>query len=47
MKPLDKVVESTNKYIETMPKAMRKRYGQFFTSKKTACLLYTSPSPRD
>ncbi len=39
MKPLDKVVESTNKYIETMPKAMRKRYGQFFTSKKTAVFM--------
>ena len=33
MKLLDRVVESTTEYIETMPKTLRKKYGQFFTSK--------------
>lgn len=39
MKLLDKVVESTTEYIETMSKAMRKKYGQFFTSKETAIFM--------
>lgn len=39
MKLLDRVVESTTEYIETMPKAMRKKYGQFFTSKETAVFM--------
>lgn len=33
---LDSVVERTNKYIDSMPKNERKKYGQFFTSKETA-----------
>ena len=33
---LEKVIESTNKYIDTMPKKERKNYGQFFTSMETA-----------
>ena len=33
---LDKVIESTNGYIDTMPKKERKKYGQFFTSMETA-----------
>ena len=33
---LDKVRESTNGYIDTMPKKERKKYGQFFTSMETA-----------
>lgn len=36
---IDQVVESTNKYIEQMPKALRKKYGQFFTSKETAVFM--------
>ena len=33
MKILDYAVQATNEYIEQMPKALRKKYGQFFTSK--------------
>lgn len=33
---LDKIVESTEQYMEDMPKSERKSYGQFFTSKETA-----------
>ena len=33
---LEKIIEHTNKYIESMPKKERKKYGQFFTSMKTA-----------
>ena len=33
---LDYVIERTNKYIDSMPKKERKKYGQFFTSKDTA-----------
>lgn len=32
MKIIDYVIESTNKYIEQMPKEIRKKNGQFFTS---------------
>ena len=39
MKLLDRVVESTTEYIETMPKTLRKKYGQFFTSKETAVFM--------
>lgn len=39
MKLLDRVVESTTEYIENMPKTMRKKYGQFFTSKETAMFM--------
>ena len=38
-KLLDRVVVSTTEYIDTMPKALRKKYGQFFTSKKTAVFM--------
>ena len=33
---LEKVIERTNEYIESMPKIKRKKYGQFFTSLETA-----------
>ena len=33
---MKKFFELTNKYIESMPKKERKKYGQFFTSMKTA-----------
>ena len=33
---LDCIIECTNKYIDSMPKKERKKYGQFFTSKETA-----------
>ena len=33
---LEKIIEHTNKYIESMPKKERKKYGQFLTSMKTA-----------
>lgn len=33
---LEKIVERTNEYIESMPKTERKKYGQFFTSMETA-----------
>lgn len=33
---LDTIIERTNRYIESMPKKERKKYGQFFTSKETA-----------
>ncbi len=39
MNLLDKVVKSTTEYIEKMPKALRKKYGQFFTSKETAVFM--------
>lgn len=46
MKILDYAVQATNEYIEQMPKALRKKYGQFFTSKETAVFmagLFTIP----
>lgn len=39
MSLLDYVWESTIKYLETFPKAERKKYGQFFTSKETASFM--------
>lgn len=33
---LDYIIKCTNKYIASMPKKERKKYGQFFTSKETA-----------
>ena len=33
---LEKMIELTNEYIESMPKKERKKYGQFFTSMETA-----------
>ncbi len=41
---LDYIIERTNKYINSIPKNERKKYGQFFTSKETArfmASLYT------
>ena len=43
---LEYIIERTNRYIDSMPKKERKKYGQFFTSKETACFmagLYTIP----
>lgn len=43
---LDYIIDRTNKYIENMPKKERKKFGQFFTSKETACFmadLYSIP----
>ena len=39
MKLLDFVIQTTNKYIDEMPKSQRKKYGQFFTSKETAVFM--------
>ena len=39
MKALDFVADATKRYIEQMPKAQRKKYGQFFTSKETAAFM--------
>ena len=33
---LEKIIERTNQYIDSMPKKERKIYGQFFTSMETA-----------
>lgn len=33
---LEKIIELTNQYIDSMPKKERKKYGQFFTSMETA-----------
>ena len=33
---LEKIIELTNEYIESMPKKERKKNGQFFTSMETA-----------
>lgn len=33
---LEKIIERTNLYIDTMPKKERKKYGQFFTGMETA-----------
>ena len=44
---LEKVIELTNEYIESMPKKERKKYGQFFTSMETArfmARLYNIPA---
>ena len=39
MKIIDYVIESTSKYIEQMPKKVRKKNGHFFTSKETALFM--------
>ncbi|MGN0483514.1 MAG: Eco57I restriction-modification methylase domain-containing protein [Lachnospiraceae bacterium] len=44
---LEKIMERTSEYIETMPKEERKKYGQFFTSIETARFmagLYSIPT---
>lgn len=39
MSMIDYVIAATTEYIEHMPKSMRKKYGQFFTSKETAIFM--------
>lgn len=39
MNSLDYVINATTKYIEKIPKSLRKQYGQFFTSKETAIFM--------
>lgn len=39
MNLLDSAIRATTEYIEHMPKSQRKKYGQFFTSKKTAIFM--------
>lgn len=39
MRLLDFAIQTTNRYIEKMPKTQRKKYGQFFTSKETAVFM--------
>ena len=36
---LDFAINATTEYIDHMPKSQRKKYGQFFTSKKTAAFM--------
>lgn len=36
---LDYICKRTNEYIDDMPKLLRKKYGQFFTSKETAMFM--------
>ena len=36
---INNAVKRTTEYIETMPKALRKSYGQFFTSKETTVFM--------
>lgn len=38
-KLLDYVTQRTIEYIEKMPKSLRKKYGQFFTSSETASFM--------
>lgn len=39
MSMIDFVADATTEYIGQMPKAQRKKYGQFFTSKETAAFM--------
>lgn len=39
MKMIDYIYDETIKYIDSMPKSKRKKYGQFFTSKETAVFM--------
>ena len=39
MSMIDHIIQVTNEYIAHMPKSMRKKYGQFFTSKETAVFM--------
>lgn len=39
MNMIDYVFQSTTEYIDRMPKSLRKRYGQFFTSPETAAFM--------
>jgi adenine-specific DNA-methyltransferase len=47
---IDYIATATTEYINRMPKAQRKKYGQFFTSKETAAFmadLFTIPQARN
>ena len=47
---LDYIFLRTTEYIERMPKSLRKKYGQFFTSRETAAFmaeLFTVPKQRE
>ena len=39
MSMIDYVLQQTTEYIEHMPKSLRKKYGQFFTSSETAVFM--------
>lgn len=39
MNLLDFAIQTTNQYIDQIPKSQRKKYGQFFTSKETAIFI--------
>ena len=39
MKLLDFAICNTTEYVKKMPKDLRKKYGQFFTSKETAIFM--------
>ncbi len=39
MSMIDYVLQATTEYIDRMPKSLRKKYGQFFTSKETAAFM--------
>jgi len=39
MKLLDFAIRNTTEYVKKMPKDLRKKYGQFFTSKETAIFM--------
>lgn len=39
MNLINNVIKSTAEYIESIPKTLRKSYGQFFTSKETALFM--------
>ena len=50
MSMIDFVSQATTEYIEHMPKSLRKKYGQFFTSAETATFmanLFTIPHVRE
>ena len=47
---LEKIIELTNLYIDSMPKKERKKYEQLFTSRETAKLmvnLYEIPTNKE
>lgn len=49
MNMMDHVIQATTEYLIQMPKELRKKYGQFFTSKETASFmasLFDIPSDR-
>lgn len=39
MNSLDFAINATTQYVKKMPKSLRKKYGQFFTSKETAIFM--------